>query len=231
MSDRSEAYAAYAEGSYSWQFIERPALDHAIPEDAYNESTKILDIGSGSGMIIDYHIARGAIEANITGVDPDHKSIEISSERFPHATFTEQRIQDIALEEDSLDIVSAQLSLRYLDNSELATLSEKIAGALRKGGLFFMLDVHPARYGTSDGFEAYFHEGLREIGTPWGGSETYFYRTIGTYITTLARAGLTIISLDECPIAQEGKSKAYSEDFARYSVSPARFAILATQST
>ncbi|MBI1856718.1 class I SAM-dependent methyltransferase [Candidatus Saccharibacteria bacterium] len=230
MSERSEAYAAFAEGSYSWRFIERPALDRAIPASAYSDSTKILDIGSGSGRVIGYHIARGAVEANVTGVDPDHKSVELSSNRFPQARFIEQKIQDIELEDASLDIVSAQLSLRYLDNTELATLCGKVALALRGDGMFFLLDVHPTRYGVSDGFDKYFQEGLREVDTPWGGSETYFYRTLGTYVTTLSKAGLRIVSLDECPVTQEGMNEAHSKDFARYSMSPARFAILAAKS-
>lgn len=230
MSERSEAFAAFAEGSYSWQFIERPALDRAIPARMYNDSTKILDIGCGSGRVIDYHIVRGAAEANITGVDHDHKSIELSRKRFPNARFIQQEIQATEFEEASLDIVTAQLTLRYLDSVELASLFTKIAPALRKDGLFLLLDVHPARYGLSDGFENYFEEGWREVGTPWGGSERYFYRTIGTYATTLAKSGFTIASLDECPIAEEGMSEAHSKDLARYNVSPARFAILATKS-
>lgn len=229
MSESSKAFADFAEGSYSWRFIERPALDRALPPSAYSEAAKILDIGCGSGRVISYHIQRGALQEHITGIEPDEPSVALCRQRFPNARLITQKVQDVELEKASVDIVSAQLSLRYVDDIAFARVLDHTYQALRPGGLFFLLDAHPARYGINEGFEAYFKEGPRAVATPWGGHETYFYRTIGTYVTSVASSGFKIESLDECPIADEGTAEAYSVDFARYNASPARFAILATK--
>jgi len=227
MSAGSKAYANFAESSFSWKFIERLALDRALPESAYDEHTRILDIGSGSGRVIDYHIQKGAREANMVGIDPDKESINIARQRFPHTLFLLQKAQDLELESSAFDIVTAQLVLRYLDNGELLTLIKKVSTALREGGVFFILDVHPARYGVTDGFDQYFQEGPRSVNTPWGGSEKYYYRTLATYARTVINAGLHLVMLDECPIAEGVTDGEYSKGYARYSVSPARFAMLA----
>ncbi|HSX07348.1 MAG TPA: class I SAM-dependent methyltransferase [Candidatus Saccharimonadales bacterium] len=230
MSEKSKAYTDFASKSFSWNFIERPALDRAIPYDVYTRQAAILDIGCGPGRVVDYHIRRGATEANITGIDPNPEHISTSMGRFPNAHFITQGAQDARLQAASFDVVTAQLSLRYLQNGELATLFGKVAGALRPRGLFFMLDSHPVRDGLRDGLDHYFDEGQREVATPWGGSETYHYRTMSTYINTLVESGLVVAGLDECPIAQEGRAEIYASDLAYYNGAPARFAILATKS-
>lgn len=225
-----EAFAKFAPESYSWKFIEKPALDRAIPGEAYTPFTRILDIGSGSGRIIDYHVRRGGLQENIAGIDPHEESVQRTRRLFPGANFVIQRAQDIDLGTESFDIVTAQLSLRYLDNKELATVARRVARALGNRGLFLLLDVHPARYGFDDGFENYFEEGLREVATPWGGSEQYYYRTMATYAQTLIDAGFYITRFDECSIAKEGFRPEHAVEHARYSVSPARFAITASPS-
>jgi|GEM_PF-1811619 len=229
MTTNSEAFAAFADNSYSWRFIEEPAFDRAIGPSAYMDAPYILDVGSGHGRVVDYHIRRGATAVNIWGVEPDSESVEKSRQRFPEVNFIEQTIQETPFAPNSFDIVTAQLSLRYLSDGELAVTCNKLARSLRPGGLFFMLDAHPVRYGMQDGFDRYFHEGNREVATPWGGHERYYYRTLATYTNTLIRAGFTFARLDECPIAEAGKTADHAKEHARYAVSPARFAIQATK--
>lgn len=223
----NEAYANFAEGSFSWRFIEQPAFDRALPDDAYRPDARILDIGSGSGRVVNYHIQRGASEANVLGIDPEDASIDMTTERFPQARFIHQKAQNAVLP-PRIDITTAVLALRYLDNNDLSRTVERVAKAMAPGALFFMLDAHPDRIALDDGFYRYFQEGWRTIEQPWGGIENYYYRTIGSYTKILRRAGLEITSVDPCPIAiPEGMADEHTDEFANYSRSLARFAVTA----
>lgn len=221
------SFARFASESYSWKFIEKPALDRAIPGEMYTLSTRILDIGSGSGRVVDYHIQRGALQENIAGIDPSEENIQIARQLFPRVNFIIGRAQGIDFGVESFDVVTAQFSLRYFDNNELAALTSKVARALGSTGIFLMLDAHPVRCGISDGLKHYFREGRRTVATPWGGEETYFYRTLATYAQALINAGFHITKVDECPIVEAGVRPEYNADYAKYYYSPARFAMTA----
>jgi SAM-dependent methyltransferase len=226
-SDNS--YAEFARNSYSWHYIERPALDRAIPDSAYTDKTTVLDIGSGPGRIIAYHMDRGVAAVNLTGVEPRAKHVAVARKIFPLVRFISEKIQDTVLAPEAFDIVTAQLSLRYLDNTELADTCRNVASALRPGGRFFLLDAHPSNHVVtkSHGLENYFEEGVRYIDTPWKEPESYYYRTLGTYVNTVIDSGLTLARMDECPISDSGWRPALEADLAHYAISPVRFAVLA----
>jgi len=228
MSDGNR-YAAFADTSYSWRFIEQPALDRALPDDVYTAAPKVLDIGSGPGRTIGYHVGRGALASRITGVEPNAQHIAKAQERFPLVRFINQKIQDVTLEPDSFDLVTAQLSLRYLDNTELADTCRNVASALRPGGLFFLLDAHPSNHVVTrsyEGLKNYFEEGVRWVDTPWKEPESYHYRTLGTYMNTVIDAGFNLKYVDECPIADAGRHPDFEADLGHYAISPVRFAVL-----
>lgn len=227
MSETSQSFAAFADESYSWRFIERPALTRCIPERLYTESARVLDIGSGSGRIVDYHIGRGVLAQNIIGVEPDADLVDIASRRIPGAHFAQNRIQDFTLQPDSFDIITAQLSLQYLDTDELADLFHKVSAALIPDGLFCTVNGHPARHQITEGFEDYFTEEWKETTTPYGSVEPYYYRTIQTHLNAMVNAGLSVVRFDECRIA-DGAREANPDEYANYSQSPARFAVAAT---
>ena len=224
-------YTEFAHKSYSWHYIERPALDRAIPDSAYTDETTVLDIGSGPGRIVGYHIDRGVAEVNITGVEPQAKHVAVGQKIFPHVRFIHDKIQNTVLEPEAFDIVTAQLSLRYLSNTELTDTCQRVATTLRPGGLFFLLDAHPSNHVVTKhhGLQNYFDEGVRYVDTPWKEPESYYYRTLATYVNTVVDSGLNVARLDECPIADSGWRPEFKEDLAHYSISPARFAVLASK--
>ncbi|MDZ7785939.1 MAG: class I SAM-dependent methyltransferase [Candidatus Saccharibacteria bacterium] len=229
MNDYGRKYAEFAKESFSWRYIERPALERVLPGDAYSDETEVLDIGCSAGRVVDFHLRTSCRESNVTGIDPDETTIEMAKENFPEATFINKRIQDVDLADRTYDIVTAQLSLRYLDNSELAQVLGSVASSLKPNGIFVMLDTHPARHALTDGFERYSEEGVRTAATPWGGSESFYYRTISTYINSIIEASLSIGRFDECPIESEAKED-YPDEYKRYNRSPARFMIMARKS-
>lgn len=223
MSERT--HASFAEGSFSWHYIERPALERALPLAQYTVQTKVLDLGCGAGRIINFHIQQGATPNRITGVDCDAASLAIARERFPSVNLKEGKIQSAELDGQP-NIVTAILSLHYLDDSSLKDLFVKLRKAVSPIGRLVILGAHPARIALEDGSENYFNEGERQITTPWGTRESYYYRTIGSYVTTLTQSGFRIMDFDECPLDPLGYSRD-KEQSREYSRSPARFLLTA----
>jgi SAM-dependent methyltransferase len=190
------SHAEFAEHSYSWEYIERPALDRAIDRDYYDQEEgydlSVLDVGCGGGRIIGYHLDRGAYLSEIVGIDANTQSLEIARDRYPGVSFEEETIQGLDIGENTLDLVTAVLSLRYLNNVELSEFMQKISKGLKPGGLFVALDVHPARQVLTDDIDKSYDEGRRLVNTPWGTTENYYFKNLGTYVTAAAEEGLTI---------------------------------------
>lgn len=226
--DRAEKYAAFADHSFSWKYIEKPAFDRNIPQEIYNHGALITDLGSGSGRVLRYHLLRGTQESNLTGSDASESMVIRARANYPGVHLIHTPMQELSLGSESQSLVTVCLALRYLNNEQLAATLRNMLGFLKPGGLFFALDVHPARYGMTDGFENYFSEGERKVATPWGDEDIYFYRTLGTYVQHIVNAGFVVKNLDECKIDPEGK-KANPKEYDKYNISPARFAIFASR--
>ena len=63
------SYLEFANLSPSWKFLERPAFDAQLA-DVLRPETKVLDVGSGTGRIIEYFIEHGVSLGNIVGIEP-----------------------------------------------------------------------------------------------------------------------------------------------------------------
>lgn len=63
----------------------------ASPLDA---TTRILDVGTGAGVLIPYLKALGAAEANVTGVDVSPGMLVVAKRRYPAAAFWEGDVAD-----------------------------------------------------------------------------------------------------------------------------------------
>lgn len=226
MAFDTQAYSEFAETDFTWTDIERPAVDRALTHVDYGQHTAVLDIGSGSGRVIAEHFRLGAAEQRTTAVEPESQFCDMIRSRFPEVLINGNRIQDAHIRMGHYNVVSAVMVMRYLDDNELGETLDRINRALVYGGTFVMLDAHPARIARKDGYERYFEEGERTIETPWGGSESYFYRNIDSYVNAIEESGLRVVSLDECRLDPE-LAETNPEKFAKYSVGPARFCIAA----
>ena len=62
------------------------------PFDA--STTRILDVGTGAGVLIPYFETLGAAQGNVTGVDVSPGMLEVARRRYPEATFWEGDVVD-----------------------------------------------------------------------------------------------------------------------------------------
>ena len=221
----AKTHAEFGEGSFSWKYIEKIGLDNAIPDEVYEGTPRILDLGCGSGRIVNYHLERNG-KSQITGVDINSDDLALARSRFPDATFYQNSMQDYDFNE-TYDLVSIVMAIHYLSDDKLAAMLSKARSSMSNSGLFVALDAHPLRVSVDDGIDRYLDEGKREIHTPWGDVVSSYYRTLGSYVSLFGEAGMRIRALKEITVNASCRDFDPIE-YEKYALSPARFVITAT---
>jgi SAM-dependent methyltransferase len=224
-------YEAYADNDFAWLWIERPALERALPSGIYHDQTRVLDIGGGSGRTIRFHRAMGVQIPNIVTIEPAEDQQKRLNDQFEGLQIIKEQVQETTLSDlEPFDIITAQFVFRYLDNQELESVTQNAVDSLRPGGRLVILDAHPMRVSMIDGRKRYHEEGQRTMSAPWGGYDTYFYRKMATYLNTVYdathRAGLRV-QYDECPLPPEAESVDPIKYIDYQRTSPSRFVISA----
>lgn len=73
----------------------------------------ILDVGTGSGGFI-HTLQKSFPDAEITGIDPDAKSLETAKKNFPEILFMEMEAENLVFNDNSFDLVSISMALHHL---------------------------------------------------------------------------------------------------------------------
>jgi len=82
-----------------WDDVVSPRLDRIAEECGVTASSRILDVGTGTGAMIAYLTKDGrAKEENIVGLDLCEPMLEEAAKRFPAATMVQGDIADISID-------------------------------------------------------------------------------------------------------------------------------------
>jgi SAM-dependent methyltransferase len=183
---------------------EWPTLKSMLPDLA---GKTVIDLGCGYGWFC--RSARELGAAQVTGVDISEKMLARAAELTADSAITYQRrdLEDVKLEDNSLDLVYSSLALHYLP--ELDTLFRHVQRALKPGGSLVFSMEHPiytcaSRQGwlTDDngerfwGVNQYQQEGKRVSNWLADGVIKY-HRTLGTTLNALIHAGLSLREVNE----------------------------------
>ncbi|MDH3548730.1 MAG: class I SAM-dependent methyltransferase [Gammaproteobacteria bacterium] len=108
---------------------------------AANPAGKVLDIGTGSGAVIEYlSQAPGANLENATCVDLSAAAINIVQERFPAVGGVVADANNIPLESGQFDLVTSQFGIEYAG----ATAADEAVRLLSpSGSLLFLIHIRP----------------------------------------------------------------------------------------
>lgn len=183
---------------------EWPTLKSMLPDLA---GKTVIDLGCGYGWFC--RSARELGAAQVTGVDISEKMLARAAELTADPAITYQRrdLEDVKLEDNSLDLVYSSLALHYLPG--LDTLFRHVQRALKPGGSLVFSMEHPiytcaSRQGwlTDDngerfwGVNQYQQEGQRVSNWLADGVIKY-HRTLGTTLNALIHAGLSLREVNE----------------------------------
>ena len=197
-----EQYKAIRDREFNYNnLLEQPNFKKLVPN---LKGRVVLDIGCGMGDFAFYCCTQGA--KKVTGIDLSSNMIQAANERYKDQKLIFQTIglEDLIIEEDTIDFISSSLALHYMDH--FGEVIKKISSALKEGGVLLFSIEHPfamANKGVKDRvydeegnllhfvLDHYHEEGLRTQN--WLVDHVMMYhRTFSTIMNTLIEYGLKI---------------------------------------
>jgi len=213
-NQHANAYADVSKQSPPWLYFDKPALDTLL-DDSVQKDVKILELGCGSGKVIDYLCAKGALESNITGIDSSSELIGIAQKNHPQADFVVQDISLMDLHKDTYNLILAVRIFEYLPLEALQTILHTCYASLKPGGELIMIVGHPIRV-NGPNIATYQDRGSRSHIVPGGIPVELMHKTVSDYINALTQAGFGINRVDETA-PSEVLQQSSPADYERYS--------------
>jgi len=100
----------------------------------------VLDVGCGTGGLL-----RKAKEmfpsAQLIGVDPDNRIIELARSNLPEATFHVGKVESLPLQDSSIDLALSTFSFHHWADPSLGI--RQVARVLKQGAPFLLADLWP----------------------------------------------------------------------------------------
>lgn len=187
--------------------LEQPAMTKLLPNV---QDKNILDLGCGYGHNCLNFALNGA--RHVVGIDISEKMLQVARDESIHENikYINMSMTDIVALEYSFDLIYSSLAFHYVEDFE--TLANNIYYKLNPGGCLLFSQEHPIVTATFDG-KGHFNydsDGNRISYTlsnynQMGKRKTHwivdgvikYHRTLGYIITTLAKAGFRIDTVDE----------------------------------
>lgn len=149
---------------------------------------RVLDVGSGTGLPYAGALVEGGFD--VVGVDVSSRMVELARGHVPGACFVEMSMTEMEYEGE-FDGVLAVYSMLLLDPPLFRDVAGRVVGALRGGGVFYLVLNEPWGEGADvDGEavveimgEAMYSRGysvgeVRDVFLPLGLEEVGFHRVI-----------------------------------------------------
>lgn len=222
-NDQSKEYAAFAKESFSWQHIERPGLDDYL--SGYYErgqDIQILDIGCGSGRVIEHLIKRGIPAGNLTGLDPSINMLDIAAQNLPQdISLVMNKAAKMPFADESFHLVIATMVLHAMDDQEASATMGRVSEVLKPGGEFFFIDNDPTAEAEENGLNHWVTKR-----SPWDTNLQVFKHDVDRLLETVAPShGLECVRSGRLEIDEAGRT-ADAEEYERYSTGSFRRAAL-----
>ena len=192
--------------------LEQPAMRRLMPDVT---KKAVLDLGCGYGHNCIEFVEKGAAE--VVGVDISEKMLKVAQSESVHEKirYVNMSMTDVKSLNKSFDVIYSSLAFHYIE--DFAEFAENLYSVLNSGGWLLFSQEHPIPTATVDGkghfnfdengertsytLSDYHREGERKISWFVDGVVKY-HRTFGSVITSLARAGFVIDTVEE-PLPEE----------------------------
>lgn len=193
--DLQTGYAEWApsyDGENPLITAEQPIV-HAILAEHAGPGVAALDMGCGTGRHAEY---LAAIGCDVVGVDASDAMLDVAREKIPSARFELGEHESLPLDDASIDLAVASLTLCHLPDPTAAMV--ELARVLRPGGTVVISDPHPSA--VMIGGQAFY--GGISPDRPMTWVENH-YHGAATWFDAFRTAGLDVIDCQEPPINDE----------------------------
>lgn len=140
-------YRSFADTSFSWRYIEAPALDELLaPYYERGDDIHVLDFGCGTGRSTKHLIDNGIGEANITGLDTSGLMLDYAADKLSSSAVSLVKVDEEAalpFSDESFDLVVANMVLHAMDSRRADAAMGEIGRILMPGGDFVIVDSCP----------------------------------------------------------------------------------------
>ena len=222
-------YVEFTRESFSWNYIEKPSLDsHLLP--LLHRESRVLDIGSGGGRMIEYMVDNGVSPENIQGLDVSATMIEMAKVKHPKVKFKQSDITYSDLPKLSFDVITGLMMVHYLNSDNLILAMKNCHRMLKSGGALFLMLIHPLRQQKEEN-TSYFDRDWRVSTMPYGAEAPFFHHTISDILHSFFKANLILDVFDEPQILSDGKEEDASLYESYASLNPKRLLIGAKKTT
>lgn len=192
--------------------LEQPAMTKLLPDLS---GKSVLDLGCGYGHNCLDFVNKGA--AKVVGIDISQKMLEIAKVKSKNSkiAYINMSMTDVKSLNQKFDIIYSSLAFHYVE--DFGSFAKDMFSILNVGGYLLFSQEHPIVTATIDGkghfnrdengnkvsytFSNYNQPGKRKI-TWFVDGVIKYHRTFGNIITSLAKAGFVIDTVDE-PLPEE----------------------------
>jgi ubiquinone/menaquinone biosynthesis C-methylase UbiE len=221
-------YAEFQDSSFAWLYIERPAFDRYLTSDylpslsnLYQPHTSVLDLACGSGTVMRHLLSRGIKAENIVGVDISEGQLQKAQDLTSRASFVQASANKLPFSKDSLDLVTCNMALHYLDKEQLTAALDDMYRVLKPNGTVFFVAPDPDHDAESRD-PTNVNTWLRKP-TPWGGEALWYSRDpYELLLDQIYFGGFDLVAGGPLPVSEEGKVD--PELYQRYANKPSRIA-------
>ncbi len=218
----AKKYHLFAENSFSWRYIEMPALDKCLP-DLHGKKFSVLDAGCGQGRVISYLISKGVRPQMIVGVDRSKTLLDLAKKRFPDVKFFRSGLNDFNYRPASFNLIVSIMVLDFFNEEKIKLLLKRFYGLLKQDGRLLFIVAHPVRLNTGN-LGLYHDRSVIMQTMPWGDSGEIYKRTTSDFVNATIAAGFIIERVDEPEITPEGKK--HKAEYMKY-LGPSRLLVKA----
>jgi ubiquinone/menaquinone biosynthesis C-methylase UbiE len=146
-----------------------------------------LDAACGTGR----HAAKlSELGHAVIGVDTTEALLDVARNKVPDAEFRRGRLEDLPVDDDSVDVITCALALTHVP--DLAPVMLEFARVLRPGGTAVLSDMHPFNTMTGGGLAGWAADVTK--GIPYVANLVH---QVSDYTNAFAAAGLSSVACIE----------------------------------
>jgi trans-aconitate methyltransferase len=144
---------------------------------------RVLDVGSGSGVLSDALAKAGA---SVIGIDGSAEMVALARSQFPSLDFRHRDVLDLTFREE-FDSVFSNAVLHWIGKQDQDRLLSNVSRALKAGGLF-VFEMGGA--GCAETVHRALSAAFARHGLPY--VHPHYFPTIGEYAPMVERSGLVV---------------------------------------